>query len=320
MNTSNNLTAFDDLASSVESVADCIGLYAIPYSAAIGLMLKIFLIIILSSRNLSNDFYKYLTVKTVFDILVNMLGLLYNNSICLKCQRYIRSNSYWYIFFSIFIEVPFLRVFMMASFLCNVYLTYNRTSVFVTRLKYNNIHWVFLSVFTFSFSLALFIPGFFAYKIEPLDFVFWALSPASFLTLSYQLYGILIILFESVIPLFFIIFLNSVLAFKFHQYQKKRITIVLTSTQSSTVKIIVIKTTLIIIIELLDIVVAVLFRAAFFELVEFDEFTRQVINLSRQIVYLLYFINQSIDLFICGFYDQNISTVVTESKIYKMVG
>ena len=94
---------------------------------------------------------------------------------------------------------------------------------------------------------------------------------------------------------------------------------VLTSTQSSTVRIIVIKTTLIIIVELLDIVTSFFGRASVFEVVKFGQLMKQSISLSRQIVHSLYYINQSIDLFICIFNDKNILRAVTESKIYKKV-
>lgn len=93
MSTTNNLTA-TDLASSLEWVADWSGLYVIPYSAAVALMSKIFLTIILSNSNLSNNFCKYLTVKTAFSILVNLLDVIYNNSFCLKCNKYTKS-TYW---------------------------------------------------------------------------------------------------------------------------------------------------------------------------------------------------------------------------------
>lgn len=318
MNTTNNLTA-TDLASSIEWVADCIGLYAIPYSATVALMSKIFLTIILTNSNLSNNFYKYLTVKTAFDILVNLLGVLYNNSFCLKCNKYTKS-TYWEIFFYIFIETPFLRIFMMASSLCDIYLAYNRTSIFVNSMKFKNIHWIILAIFTLSLSLAFFTPVFFSLTIEPSESGFWSAGLRPFArSLVFMIYTLLILFFESIIPLILILILNSILALKFHQYQERRNSTVLTNTQSSTVKVIVMKTTLLIIIELLDTAVSVLVRSSSLRLIKLDEVAQRSISLSRKIVYLLYFINQSIDLFICLACDKNISRVVTGSRIYKLV-
>lgn len=53
MNITNNSTTLTDLVSSVQWVADNIGLYAIPYSAAFGFTFKICLMIILSDRSLN---------------------------------------------------------------------------------------------------------------------------------------------------------------------------------------------------------------------------------------------------------------------------
>ena len=317
MNISNNLTE-TGLASKIAWVSDSIGLYGIPYSAATGLTFKLFMIVILSSQKLTNDFYKYLRVKTVFDILAN--NVVNNNSFKILFESY--ENNYWTVFGSSYIVLPFMRIFMLSTFFCDIYLTYNRLSVFVTQLKFKNIHWITLAMVSFAFSLALVTPFFFLVNIRPTnESGLWTFGIRTFgMSNLFLIYGFLLVFFETIIPLALIVYLNCVLAYKYHQYQRRRSSLVLTSTQSATVKIIVIKTTLIIIVDLLETVALTLVRVSLTETSEFDELMRQSIKLFRNFVSLLYFINQSIDVFISVFYDKNILNVLTEWKIYKKVG
>ena len=174
---------------------------------------------------------------------------------------------------------------------------------------------------SFYFVFSLFYSIFFAVNIRALnESGLWTVDIRLFGSIYFSIYSFLVIFFETIIPLALIVYLNCVLAFKYHQYQQRRNNLVLTSTQSSTVKVIVIKTTLIIIVDLLDMVALALVRISVTKAIEFNDLMRQSINLFRNFVYLLYFINQSIDVFIFVFYDKNISKAVRVSKIYKKVG
>lgn len=313
MNYSTNNVTTVDIASQLEELADWIGLYAVPYSSGLAFALKLFLLLILSNRSLSNSFYKYLTVKTVFDILVSLVGIAYNNCMCLTCQKYVK-NHYWPLLFFVFFERLALRVFMMASFICDIFLAYNRTAIFVPQLKFKDISCIILSIFSFSFSLALFIPAYFSFEIKPLNETgYWSMFLTPIGTSPvFQVYITVIRLFESIVPLAFIIILNCILAYKFEQYLKKRNQLNVTRSQTGTIKVIVISTTLNIIVRLFDTIVNSVFR-----LVSRSRTDKhgesllilQSINLAQQISYLFYFINQSIDLFIYLKGDTNISKV-----------
>lgn len=318
MNSTSNAKT-NDFASLLEQIADSIGLYAVPYSAGVALTFKVFLIVILTNQSLSNDFYKYLRVKTVFDILVNLVGIGFNNAMCLSC-KHIAVNSYGMLIYFLYFVRPFIRILMMSSFLCDIFLAYNRTAIFFTKFKFKSISRVILSAICFGLSLATFIPVFFAIKLKPLDSGLWTNSLTSFgKSAIFSIYVNTILVLESLIPLAIIISLNAILKYKFGQYQQRRIELNVSKTQKNLSRIIVMTTTLTTIIRLLDISVSVLFRIIFFgsDAQRLSMVTLQSINLCRQAVYLLYFIIQSIDFFIYIGVDKNINKVYRRVSLFQ---
>lgn len=318
MNNTSNATSID-IASLLEQIADSIGLYAVPYSAGVAFTFKVFLMVILTNRSLSNSFYKYLRVKTVFEILVNLVGIGFNNAMCLNC-RHIAVNSYGMLIYFMYFVRPFIRILMMSSFLCDIYLAFNRTAIFVTKFKFKNISRVILSSICFGLSLATFIPVFFAVEPKPLDSGLWAQSLTSFGNSDiFSIYVNIILVFESLIPLALIITLNAILKYKFDQYQQRRSELNVSNTQKNLSRIIVMTTTLMTIVRLLDTTVSVLFRIIFFGsgAQGLSLVTLQSINLCRQAVYLLYFIIQSIDFFIYIGIDKNINKVYRRVSLFQ---
>lgn len=325
MNTTYNAAAIE-LTTKLEWLSNSIG-DAIPRIAGVAAIMKTLLLLILSDKNLSNVFFKYLKVKTVFDIIANLFGLAFNKTFCPTCTVRI-PEAYWiFLYYRCLIRIP-MRIFMMASFVTDILLTYNRCGLFLPNLRFRKCTADIAAILSVTFALCPFLLGLYSIDNVPLGTDSWAYQfrvpigkTSGTLTFS------LVFICEALIPMTYVIILTAVLAYQFNKYKKKGNELVLTKTQFGSVEFVLISSTLVIIIRLIDSIGNLWFGIEYFSNYKggrtqvLSDLALQAVYLSQNIFYLLYFVNQSADLFINLSIHMEMTSAISEriKRFYKMV-
>lgn len=325
MNTSYNAAAIL-LTAKLEWLSNSIG-DAIPYSAGVAAIMKTLLLLILSNKNLSNVFFKYLKVKTVFDIIANLFGLAYNKTFCPTFTVRVPEAHWIFLYYRCLIRIP-MRIFMMASFVTNILLAYNRCGLFLPNLRFRKCPADIAAILSMTFALCPFLFGLYSIDNAPLGTDFWTYQfrvpiEKSSETLTFSL----VFISEALIPMTYFIILTAVLAYQFKKYKKKGNKLVLSKTQFGSVEFVLISSTLVIIIRLFDSIGNLWFGIEYLSNYKggrtqvLSDLTLQAVYLSQNIFYLLYFVNQSADLFINLSIHIEMTSAISEGikRFYKMV-
>lgn len=285
--------------------------------------MNLFIMNLLRSKVLKHGFYKHVGVKTFIDTLICLIGIGYFYNVCIGCQLYYRYETIvyeWVIKMSI-------RVMFMTSSLHEIYLISNRYLILG-----NKVNWIVKLKLIYYIPILVIIPLAFC---SPLYFIFsikrsdqsselfywtWSVTTRNYL---FRAYNFLIVIIENIIPLTVLIIM-SVLCIR--EY-KKRILIKskiviqsmnknLKKSENSFTRITIILTILFIITRISDFISTLLLRGAYLFFLK-NEILISVINLIRQLTFLLYFGLQSFNGLLYVKIDKNLRNLAKEqlSKI-----
>ena len=136
MNTSQNCSEDLDITIKLYQASSIIAYYVLTPISAFGLILNLLTVILLERSKLTRlntTFYESFFCKCFCDLCVCLFGIVNMNFSCYKCilvtdigNAWSSNSSYEYIFFISFIEVPGMRVAMLASAYSEIALILNR--------------------------------------------------------------------------------------------------------------------------------------------------------------------------------------------------
>jgi hypothetical protein len=228
---------------------------------------------------------------------------------CFECESY----SYWFAFYQIYINGIGLRIVSCASLLSDIFLILNRY-LEITKKSisiWKQISKKFIMFLCFSFSIIFAVPAYFAFIIEKIPNGFFIKKLSNFgISQIFNSYSIAILLFDTVIPIVIILFLNLASIYKFRK--RVRIHHNLTrinenKTENRYSKLVIILTTICIISRLLDLVTNILFRFSIFNPSIFTNSEVVLIIFSVNLTNLFLFVIHAADGILYLVMDTNLS-------------
>lgn len=318
-----NTTSFANITTNkatdaINYISDIVGYYVISVVSFIGILLNIFILFILRKKELKHDFYKYLWVKAIVDLMICIFGLVYLKSVCSDCPNTI-SNTYWIIFYQWYMVKVNLRTVFAVSSIHEIYMITVRYYIIRGEKKwFLNIKLKFYIPLLLFVPILLSVPSYVAVDIKPEvtgDLYYWTLSELGN-SLLFKVYGAVVLLPGTLILLIVLTVMNILTIKAFYEYTKKKAVLL---KEKRTLKdkqkirftrIMIILTVLFIISEL-----CIVFTDLFGRLiVSFDtEYQEELLalgNCLRQFGLLFVFAIHSLDLFVYVPMDKNMTKLV----------
>ena len=317
MNTSNETIHLHSIKV-LERFSDIIGYYLITLVSTIGLILNLLSIKLLMHKTLTHKFYKYLRCKSIFDSIVCLFGVGYLKNNCLLCIKN-HLNSYGILFFQIHvIRIPF-RSALLASTLSEVYLNLNRIYSFSNvKTCLNNIQAKYF--ITFIVATCLFLDGISYFTVEIKESnqtgIYYSILTDFGKSHFYKSYVLLILLLESVVPTVLLIVSNIIILIKFKRRMSKKMTLNIQSrdlikkSEIKFTKMILALTGVFVCVKTLDMLSTIAFRYASFFNQNISLLNKSLIDLFRQLSYLLVFMQYVLNIFIYVAIDPNLLRIV----------
>ena len=106
----------------LDSISNIFGYYFIPILSGAGFLLNTISLIILSSSTLKPQIYRYLRCKTIYDIIFSLIGIGFQNSVCLNCPDKVINTRLALIYTNFGIFIP-IRVFLLCKRCMDICLT-----------------------------------------------------------------------------------------------------------------------------------------------------------------------------------------------------
>ena len=315
-NTTSNNFVFDNAL--LDRISDIIGFYFITLVSIIGLALNLFSIKLLMHKSLKHEFYKYLKCKSIFDSIVCLIGVGYLNNNCLHYRPNFY-NTYGILFYLLYlIRVP-IRMTLLASALSEVYLTFNRIFTFTSKTNIlKNISIKYYMTFIWTLSISLVGVSYFSVNIKETNqtgMFYW--SPSTFgMSGFYKSYILVMLVVETVFPALMLTISNIIILISFKQRMNTKINLQVQSiglikkSEIRFTKMILILTGLFMSIKFFDMLSSISFRYATFYYNNFSKFTISLIDIFRQLSYLLIFMQYVLNIFIYVVIDPNLHKVL----------
>ena len=328
-----NNTNSTDTSESIELIlwfSRFFGNYGVISISFIGILVNSFMLYLLSSKILTNPFYKYIKLKAFIDTIVCLLGVFHHNNVCVKCRHYTYSHIYIVLRIG---HVIANRFILLASSLHEIYLITNRYMILKNRNNWIiniKVRYYFPTVILVCIMLV--IPYFFIFEIkyeEIYQNYYWVWTD-SFMNSKYFKGLIFLLGFtENVVPLICLVTLIILcqIQYKKRIQIKSKITIQsiknLKKLENSYIRITLIQTVMYIISKLSDFLSSSLLRVVFFLDIEFSELTLSLIDFSRQFAFFLLNGLHSFDQLLYIQIDQNLRRVARDlftkiKVIYKL--
>lgn len=289
--------------------------YLIRITSALGVLVNVFGVVILSNKKLTHKFYNYFWCRSVCNLLVCLVGAGYirNDGPSLK-RSYVHLYYAWYI-----INLP-LRIVFNASAFSDLFLIMNRyflingkKNMFSQLSKARNM------ILCFIVPVPISVLAYCSIKIIPSDetgFYEWTLSEFGRTTFL-SIFAAAIYLLETLIPISSLVILNiiSVKTFREVMRKKNRITQNNKATGKSErkfSKMVFILTTVVIITRSMDMVTGVVRRLIDFANLDIsDDFGMLALFLKHLTLFFL-FGSHSFDSIVLFKLDKNIYTLVRD--------
>jgi hypothetical protein len=312
-------------------ISDVIGYYIIPFVSLIGLILNMTCINVLKNLAKKNEFYKFILLKAYSDSIVCLFGIGYLNNNCLTCYQHYCHN-YCYMFYIGRIVRINLRTVIFASVITELILNLNRWSILYNKISFLKTiklkyFLVVLYFSTFTFSL----PSQFSIQLECTDNTtsLYTLTTTDFGdSLVFKYFLIILLLFESVLPHFFMIVLSVLNIIKIKQVMAKQMFNSIKISASNQVnqtsnkfklkelrftKIVLVLTIFFILVHSFDTLTALFVRLISGWSFQFDPNYYYTALFSRQVSYFCMFLHYSIGLIIYMSMDQKIAAAIKQS-------
>ena len=324
------LDAFDTLNASTRnqtgycyvlySIADAIGYYLITIVSLLGFCLNLLSIKLLAAISVKHKFYKYLLCKSIWDALICLLGVGYLNSNCAVCNEN-NINTYWTLFYKVYVIRISLRILVSTSTLCEILLTFNRALSFSTKRNLLN-HWSIkchmLCCLMVPFSVG--VPVIFSFQLKPLNqthMFYWTLTSFGE-TRFFQCYTLVLLIVEYFIPICLLLILNLIILSKYKRRMRAKLSLSIVATQvirKSEIrftKIILIVTGVFVISRALDMMGSLFSRLEYILIINYIVLDKALINLMRQITYLVVLLQYTVNIFIYVSIDPNLLELLND--------
>ena len=154
----------------LNSISNFFGFYVIPITSGFGFFINVLIFILLCSKNLTHQFYRYFQCKTTFDIIYSIIGIGFQNAFCPNCLDTLVNTKEALIYHFYGVILP-TRIFYMCSSCMNIFLTINRIGELSVGEK-NPLQKISAKILFLLISLAsvcVFLPYFFIYEFPQLD-------------------------------------------------------------------------------------------------------------------------------------------------------
>jgi hypothetical protein len=217
--------AVDPLRSFINLYINTIGyLYIIPAINVAGVFLNIVCIILLCSKSLKGDIYKYLLLKTVCELLIVILGAMLPYGNCVNCLSFQTLGAQIYRAYGVNILNSIL---FAVSMLTELGISYDRLVIFkkyASCLPKIPVKYAFVGIF--SISIGIFVPFIFSNSIVEIEQQTnrWRVMMTAFgRSIVFNIYSIIISLFASILLMILFCFINLQLLIQYKRYQYKRL-------------------------------------------------------------------------------------------------
>jgi hypothetical protein len=201
-------------------------LYLTPFVNCCGIILNLICILFLISKELKGNIYKYFIVKTISELLICVLSILFTLSRCATCAF---SQTYAGVFYRAIIFPYLIGITYNISNLTEIAMTYDRLTI----LKHNSewfpkVDFKYMTLAIVTYNCLIYVPNLLAVRVsEPtvnssrIDMTVTALGQTS----AYNYYSIVIRMMS--LPYFIILLLfNIFLLIEYRKYNRNRATII----------------------------------------------------------------------------------------------
>ena len=311
----------------INFITDIIGYYTITTVSAVGLILNLFMSIVLLNKDLKHNFYKYLWVKALIDVLVCIIGIGYLKSICLKCPS-TNVNTFQILAYQWYMNKITMRTIFMSSSIHEIYLIVQRYLIIKGNKIFSNIKLKFYVPLIFLVPFILTSPFFFAIEIKPKgnddDLYFWTQTRFG-RTLFFKMYSLIITLPECLLSVIILITMNiiTIKAYKDRMNIKKKFNnrrlATKTKIENRFTRIMIVLTVIFSFSKTSENVMAVIIRYSAFFGIKFGVEVVAIINCVHQFTLLFLFSVHSFDVFIYVPMDQNLKKVVKKTFLRNII-
>ena len=207
--------------------------YAISITSITGIVLNLLTLLLLLNKRFKSKFYDFLRCRCFWNLVVCVYGSFYIDYFAVYCEKCL--FDYWpLVTYTFAVHIP-LRIFWSASFIAEILLILNRLcllsnkkkSLFFTLSKKANL------IISFIIPVVFFIPAFTGVKFVRVSDTkaYWTVTETN--TIFYQVYALIVLLFENIFPIALLIFLNTVSVVKFKRLMKSKMRLVNSSVHAN---------------------------------------------------------------------------------------
>ena len=303
---SNNLTNEQTLFV-VTTIRRVLKDYLIPYSCALGIFLKVIIILVIVSTQFSRIFYKYIFVRNFCDLMHLMCGLPFQFRICLSCSEistYLIQIYTFYLFILPFRIFSWTSIYIVIFLILNRYkvLSLNKTSLFINARS----EFILLIILFLGFLIGS--PSLLILKVEKIKQNITDTAPLYYSvyekTLLGKIYVSFLMVIQFLLPIFLSIYLKHITVISYSYSVRKNIKI--KKRDLVFTKIVLVITNLCLTSTFIDFVCSLLPRIYYYTDKSQDEFMKIIADTVRIFGYLCQFLLVGFESFVIFYYDKNL--------------
>ena len=301
----------------IEEISDVIGYHLITFVSLVGLALNLSSIKLLRHKSLKHQIYKYLTCKSILDSIVCLFGVGYLKNNCLLCiTSYF--NSYGMIFYQFYIIRILIRSALLASTISELCLTLNRIYSLSNKATcLDRVPVKCLVPLILASCILLNSISYLSVEIKETNQtgIFYSCVTNFGASYFYRMF-ILLMLIVEVVPTIMLIVANLVVLVKFRRRMNAKITLNIQSAElikKSEIRftlMILVLTGIYVCVKFFDILSTISFRYVSFFNPDISTVSKALIDLFRQLSYLLVFMQYVLNIFIYVAIDPNLLRII----------